>query len=320
MQKNGRITVIVTAFAETESQLLRALDSLRRNADFLLEVLIIDDGVSLFDTRQYDGYIVGGCAARVIRQPNSGLSMSRNKGLTLAKGDYVAFLDADDEWGGAALESALKSSPDVIRFGFEEIEQSGVARVHAETSVVTDGVTYLNERIASNALVPSSCAYVYRRQWLLEKGIGFQPALLHEDMLFVIVALSQAEKVVGIAEVGYRYFRRPNSITSSVTATHLSRRIRSLLEIHGSLIRIKRATPSLKLDPWLAKVRSYANYISRRSPNRSVKLENMALYFQLIRTGYFIELRGEWRYLAICATRDFFDLIAGKSLGEKVAR
>jgi glycosyltransferase involved in cell wall biosynthesis len=320
MKMQGKISIIVTAYAESEVQLQRALNSLRACVDRLHEILIVDDGVEAFDTAKYDGTSIGRCGVRVIRQRNSGLSIARNTGLVAARGEYVAFLDADDEWGSADLADALFCGADVIRFGLEEVEQAGSTKSYVESVACADGPSYLNERIAKNSLVPSSCAYVYRREWLIERNIRFQPGLLHEDMLFVVVALSQAKKIVGIGEIGYRYYRRPNSITSSVSSAHLARRVESLRRIHGKLIELQRARPDLALDQWLTKVRSYAAYISRRTPYRRVKLQGMTIYIQIFYTGYFISLRKEWSHLAVCAWRDLRDLLMGSSLPEALDR
>ena len=69
------------------------------------EVIVVDDG-STDDTPA----AVAGCArARYVRQPNRGLAAARNRGLELAAGDYVVFLDADDQLLPGGLEAGVRA-------------------------------------------------------------------------------------------------------------------------------------------------------------------------------------------------------------------
>jgi glycosyltransferase involved in cell wall biosynthesis len=75
------------------------------------EVIVVDDG----STDGTQAAVACSASARYIRQPNRGLAAARNRGLEFATGDFVVFLDADDELmpgGLAAGVRALAAHPE----------------------------------------------------------------------------------------------------------------------------------------------------------------------------------------------------------------
>ncbi|MBT3467913.1 MAG: glycosyltransferase family 2 protein [Opitutae bacterium] len=81
-----------------------ALDSVLAQTYPALEVIVIDDG-----SPDNTGEVVAryGDRVRYIHQENQGLSASRNNGIQLASHDFIALLDADDEWEPTFLESLM---------------------------------------------------------------------------------------------------------------------------------------------------------------------------------------------------------------------
>ena len=69
------------------------------------EVLVIDDGSADDSAAIAESY---GPSVRVIRQPNQGESIARNRGIQEARGEWIAFLDADDLWSPTKLQQQME--------------------------------------------------------------------------------------------------------------------------------------------------------------------------------------------------------------------
>ncbi|MCI0380021.1 MAG: glycosyltransferase family 2 protein, partial [Gemmataceae bacterium] len=119
------VSVIVPLYNKAK-YVERALTSISAQTAHDLEILVVDDGST-------DG---GGDMAerfaelrlRLIRQDNAGPGAARNRGLAEARGEFVAFLDADDEW-----------LPDYLEKNLALLEGSDAACATAGYSLEPDG-------------------------------------------------------------------------------------------------------------------------------------------------------------------------------------
>lgn len=89
-----RVSVTIPAFNAAWC-IRRAVDSVLAQTCRDFELIVVDDGSTDDTASILAGY---GNALRVVRQVNGGLSSARNAGIAAAKGEFVAFLDADDRW------------------------------------------------------------------------------------------------------------------------------------------------------------------------------------------------------------------------------
>lgn len=107
------ISVIIPAY-NAEKTIRRAIESVLAQDLKVLEIIVVDDGST--DATQH--LIVSEFPmVRYHRQSNQGVSATRNRGSELAKGEWLAFLDADDLWKPGKLRKQwriLKSHPDAV--------------------------------------------------------------------------------------------------------------------------------------------------------------------------------------------------------------
>ena len=96
------VSVIVAAY-NAERYIAETLDSIRAQTFRNFEVIVVDDG----STDRTAQIVAGFPEVCYLRQDNHGAASARNKGILLARGSYVAFIDADDLWLPEKLEKQV---------------------------------------------------------------------------------------------------------------------------------------------------------------------------------------------------------------------
>ncbi|MDR2206774.1 MAG: glycosyltransferase, partial [Flavobacteriaceae bacterium] len=96
-----KISVIIPMY-NAEKTIIKALDSVKKQTDGIqdFEIIVINDGSTDESKSLIDNYIQNNPEMNILllNQTNGGVSRARNAGLKIAKGNYIALLDADDEW------------------------------------------------------------------------------------------------------------------------------------------------------------------------------------------------------------------------------
>ncbi|MBP1741124.1 MAG: glycosyl transferase family 2 [Deltaproteobacteria bacterium] len=98
------VSVVIPTYNRA-SCITRTIDSVFAQTYGDYEIIVVDDG-STDNTREVLGRY--GNRIRYIHQPNSGVSSARNTGILSARGEWVAFLDSDDEWVRTKLERQIQ--------------------------------------------------------------------------------------------------------------------------------------------------------------------------------------------------------------------
>ena len=118
-----KISVILPIY-NVEKYLRRCLDSVLNQTFTDFEAICVNDGSPDKSLHILEEYAAKDSRIKIVTQENQGLSMARNNGLKVAKGDYIYFLDSDDAIHPKLLEIAYtfasKNNADMVCFGFEK--------------------------------------------------------------------------------------------------------------------------------------------------------------------------------------------------------
>lgn len=157
---------------------------------------------------------------------NSGVSFSRNRGMDRAIGQYVFFIDSDDQLAHASVLSAVykilkENAVDILDFNFNKIT-GGNSSVHGTLAPYKDsvctGLEYLDKTYSVSTTVWNK---VYKTAFLKSKSLVFAQRR-YEDVSFVLDSFTKAEKVLFADLALYNYYINANSImTSKVTVDKL---------------------------------------------------------------------------------------------------
>lgn len=239
------LSVIIPIYNGAKT-IARCLDSLVAipDAATTIEIIVINDGSQDETLEVVTNYQAQHPEQRmrIISQTNQGQSAARNKGLEVAQGAYVWFVDADD-WVDSVAASYLLTliakesyeSYDMLCFGVRNVADEGeeVPSEWMDTSVhdfdqlqCTDGRTLLMQHNLSGSV----CSFLWRRAMLEEHQARFMEGLLHEDALFYWHYTAYAERVLLVPIVAYCYYQRANSTIHNPDTLHL----RGISRLEGS--------------------------------------------------------------------------------------
>ena len=191
------VTIVMPAY-NSEKYLLNAVDSVRKQTIRAWELLIIDDcstdetGKLAEDLARIDDRIIA-----LHNEKNLGVGATRNRGVLEAKGDWIAFLDSDDQWEHDKLErqtELISSNPgaNLVFTGSHFMDESGK---------LLDYVLHVPEKIDRGQLLKQnliSCSSVLvKRELMLMHPMRSQP-MVHEDFAAWLEILREERYAFGI--------------------------------------------------------------------------------------------------------------------------
>lgn len=190
-----RISVVIPAY-NAGDYIARTVQSVLSQTSPPDEIIVIDDG-SADDTAAVVRSL--GDRIQLIRQENAGASAARNAGIQAAKGNWIAFLDGDDEWIPQKLElqiNHLQKHPDLVwsmsNYYTCFCDPNHTLKIYDQnrSTVLLAGREYYNDYFDSyrNGTCGYTSTMLIQKKVLIESGLfrPGQPRMNDEDMWFRI--------------------------------------------------------------------------------------------------------------------------------------
>ena len=225
------ILSIVVPVYKTEAYLRRCVDSLRAQTVTDLEIILVDDGSPDASPALCDALAQEDSRIKVVHKTNGGAPDARNAGMAVATGEYIGFVDSDDDVAPTMYETLLTA----IRRDGSDIAMTDYLRIPAEGEpyLVTtdlDGGFYdkdaLRASLFPQLILKETLDYgpllsvwscLYRAEFLRSHALRFDPEIrLAEDHLFSAVAGYLANRLSYHKDEGlYHYYLNMGSTTTS---------------------------------------------------------------------------------------------------------
>lgn len=193
------ISVIIPIYNTKASLLKEALNSVLNQTLKNIEIIIIDDKSNINYERELKEYIENPQIIIYRNNKNEGSGEARNKGLHIAKGEYIAFLDADDFY---IDNDALRKLYDIAKCTLSNIV-GGKPFVKRETTLEPLTWSYKNtENLYRNAIInykdTQICYgywnYIYRRNFVIKNNLYFNNLKRFQDPLWFYGVLTTNKK------------------------------------------------------------------------------------------------------------------------------
>jgi teichuronic acid biosynthesis glycosyltransferase TuaG len=167
------------------------------------ELIVVDDCSVDSTCSVIRGIMADDTRIRLVKNDtNMGVAETRNRGLDVCKGKYIAFLDSDDIWYPNKLEQQIKlaekESADIVYSSYDIIDENG--NKVKSSYIVPQTASY--EQLLKENMINTSAVVINRE---IAEKYRFNKNFYHEDYVFWATLLKSGYKAVGVEKVCVAY-------------------------------------------------------------------------------------------------------------------
>ena len=231
-QEKALISLIIPVY-KVEKYLEKCIQSVINQTYENLQIILVDDGSPDNCGKICDEYAKKDHRIEVIHKSNGGLSDARNKGLEIAKGEYIGFVDSDDYIEADMYEvlyNLLKQyNADVSICNFYTVSQGKISIKNADNGINEyNRIEILKEILLDKNIQSYAWNKLYKKELFDE--IKYPIGKKYEDIGTTFYLLEKCNKVVVTGKSEYYYINRQDSIVNNVTESTITDYIKLIMQ------------------------------------------------------------------------------------------
>ncbi|WP_423188923.1 glycosyltransferase family 2 protein [Alkalibacterium sp. f15] len=209
-----KISIIIPVY-NLENYLKRTIDSIMEQSYDNWELIMVDDGSKDDSLAIIKEYSAKHSNIRFISQSNAGPGLARQKGLDVAEGEYILFVDGDDLLPQNTLEKYVDiiktHSPDVVSGGFLELRRdknmSKIKRIPTLEGYYSENEFRKNFSDFESVNIKSLCFRIYKKDFIHKNNISFSNHYMGEDAIFNFKTYAVLSDIYITKDIVYIYDR-----------------------------------------------------------------------------------------------------------------
>lgn len=202
------ISVIVPVY-NAQDGIKRCVDSLLNQSFKNFEIIFLNDGSKDNSLNILKDYEVKYSFIRVIDKQNEGVAVTRNKGILLAEGEYIMFMDNDDFVDSDCIETFYQA----IHEKRLDLVIGGYKRVNQDNQIIFSQDIQQSEW--SKYIIMAPWAKIYRTEFLRKNNLEFFDHGIGEDIIFNLTAYKTTDKIGLLDYKGYNWYYNSQSISNT---------------------------------------------------------------------------------------------------------
>lgn len=232
-----RVSVIVPVY-NVENFLKECLNSILAQTFYDIEIICVNDGSTDNSLEILQSYASKDNRINIINQKNGGLSSARNTGLSVAKGEFICFLDSDDYIESTLIEKNVQIMDEFdVDFVNFEAEVFGFSNEKLQKYLKNKykGLVDFNYNKARKTNIHVWNKF-YKKSLIDKWNLKFIEGLLYEDIFFNWIYFLRSKRAYYLSETLYQYRIRSSSImVQSEEQKDFQKALHHLYNIEGLL-------------------------------------------------------------------------------------
>ena len=242
-----KVSVIIPVY-NVEKYLHQCLDSVVNQTLREIEIICVDDGSTDNSMEILKEYAKRDNRITVLSQKNLHAGVARNAGLTVARGEYLSFLDSDDFFESNMLEKlykkAVKGKSDIIVFNYNLYDDK--EKRYKEHEEYNDKYIktspFSPEQYADELFFiapPNPWTKLFKHELIAKNNIKFENCISCNDITFVDTALSCSNKIIVTNDIFAHYRINSNTQISKNRELHATCILYAFEKLRNNLTKLK---------------------------------------------------------------------------------